>query len=110
MKALERRQAILELLCERRSDTFENLAFEFSVSKMTIYRDVLELSLSYPIYTKSGRHEGGVYVAEDYYLGKQYLSSQQKELLETLSSSVGDNQRKVLESIIRKFGRPSQLK
>ena len=110
MKALERRQAILELLCERRSDTFENLAFEFSVSKMTIYRDVLELSLSYPIYTKSGRHEGGVYVAEDYYLGKQYLRSEEKELLEQLSLSLGDDQKKTLQSIIRRFGRPSSLK
>ena len=109
MKALERRQAIIELLCERRTEKIENLAFEFSVNECTIRRDIQELSLSYPIYTKTGTY-GGVYVAEDYYLGKQYLSSQQKELLETLSSSVGDDQRKVLESIIRKFGRPSQLK
>lgn len=106
MTALERRQAILESLCERRFDTFENLAFEFSVSKMTIYRDVLELSLSYPIYTKSGRHEGGVYVAEDYHLGKRYLSPEQQALLETLSPSLDDDQRKVMVSIIRKFGRP----
>ena len=109
MKALERRQAIIELLCERRTEKIENLAFEFSVNECTIRRDIQELSLSYPIYTKTGTY-GGVYVAEDYYLGKQYLSSQQKELLETLSSSVGDDQRRVLESIIRKFGRPSQLK
>ena len=110
MTASERRQAIIRVLCKRKRETIENLAFEFEVNRTTIMRDILELSLSYPIYTKTGRHEGGVYVAEDYYLGKQYLSSQQKELLETLSSSVGDDQRKVLESIIRKFGRPSQLK
>jgi predicted DNA-binding transcriptional regulator YafY len=109
MKALERRQAIIELLCERRTEKIENLAFEFSVNECTIRRDIQELSLSYPIYTKTGTY-GGVYVAEDYYLGKQYLRSEEKELLESLASSVGDDQRKMLESIIRRFGRPSSLK
>ena len=109
MKALERRQAIIELLCERRIEKIENLAFEFSVNECTIRRDIQELSLSYPIYTKTGTY-GGVYVAEDYYLGKQYLRPDEKELLETLSSSVGDDQRKILESIIRKFGKPNKNK
>lgn len=110
MKALERRQALLELLCERRYDTFENLAFEFSVSKMTIYRDVFELSLSYPIYTKSGRHDGGVYVADGYYLGRQYLKTEEKQLLENLTLAVGDDQRKILESILKRFSRPNKIK
>ena len=110
MKALERRQALLELLCERRYDTFENLAFEFSVSKMTIYRDVFELSLSYPIYTKSGRHDGGVYVADGYYLGRQYLKTEEKQLLENLTLTVGDDQRKILESILKRFSRPNKIK
>jgi hypothetical protein len=51
-----------------------------------------------------------VYVAEDYYLGKQYLRSEEKELLEQLSLSLGDDQKKTLQSIIRRFGRPSSLK
>ena len=109
MKALERRQAIIELLCERRTEKIENLAFEFSVNECTIRRDIQELSLSYPIYTKTGTY-GGVYVAEDYYLGKQYLRSEEKELLEQLSLSLGDDQKNTLQSIIRRFGRPSSLK
>lgn len=109
MKALERRQAIIELLCERRTEKIENLAFEFSVNECTIRRDIQELSLSYPIYTKTGTY-GGVYVAEDYYLGKQYLRSEEKELLEQLSLSLGYDQKKTLQSIIRRFGRPSSLK
>ena len=108
MNALERRQAILELLCERRSETMENLAYEFSVTRRTIINDVLELSLSHPIYTQSGRHGGGVYVAEDYYLGKQFLSKEQKDVLESLIGKVEGSQKKVLESIIAKFGRPSK--
>lgn len=108
MNALERRQAILELLCERRSETMENLAYEFSVTRRTIINDVLELSLSHPIYTQSGRHGGGVYVAEDYYLGKQFLSKEQKDVLESLIGKVEGSQKKVLETIIAKFGRPSK--
>ena len=60
MTATERRQAILEALCERRRETVENLAYEFSVSTRTIKRDILELSLSYPVYTVSGRYHSGV--------------------------------------------------
>ena len=49
MKALERRQSIIEYLCEVRETTYENLMFEFQASKRTIQNDILELSLSYPI-------------------------------------------------------------
>lgn len=108
MNAIERRKAIIEHLCEVRQSTLNNLAFEFNVTKRTIQNDVLELSLSHPIYTQSGRHGGGVYVAEDYYLGKQFLSKEQKDVLESLIGKVEGSQKKVLESIIAKFGRPSK--
>ena len=104
MRAIERRQALIELLCERRFEKIENLAFEFSVNECTIRRDVQELSLTYPLYTKTGTY-GGVYIAEDYYLGKQYLTPEQKALLDSLSLTVRDDERKILESIIRKFER-----
>ena len=73
-------------------------------------RDILELSLSHPIYTQSGRHGGGIYVADGYYLGKQYLSEEQRNVIESLIPTVGDDQRKVLLSIVSKFGRPSNKK
>ena len=105
MTSSERRQAILEALCERRHDKIENLAYEFNVSERTIRNDVLELSLSYPVYTVSGRYHSGVYIADDYYLGKQYLTEEQLELIISLKSKVGDDQRRILESIVKKFGR-----
>ena len=43
----ERRQALLRLLCERRYETIDNLAFEFSVNRRTIRRDIELLSLFY---------------------------------------------------------------
>lgn len=105
LRATERRQALLELLCERRHETMENLAFEFGVSRYTIMRDVLELSISYPVYTVSGRHESGVFVEDDYYLGKQYLSDEQQKLLETMLGNCDENQKKTMLAIIKKFGR-----
>lgn len=105
MKATERRQALLELMCERRHEKIENLAFEFSVNECTIRRDVQELSLSYPIYTVAGSHNGGVFVQDDYYLGKQYLSDEQKELLEAMLVNCDANQKKTMLAIIKKFGR-----
>lgn len=105
MRATERRQALLELLCERRHDTMENLAFELGVSRHTIMRDVLELSVSYPIYTVSGRHESGVFVQNDYYLGKQYLSTEQQALLESLLTKCNADEKKTMQSILKRFGK-----
>lgn len=105
MTASERRMQIIQLLCKRRQERIENLAFEFGVSIRTIKYDIEELSLSYPIYTVPGRHNGGVYIAEDYYLGKQYLSVEQLQAISSLLDKVDDDQRKVLESIITDFGK-----
>ena len=105
MRATERRQALLEIICERRHEKMDNLAFELGVSRKTIIRDVLELSISYPVYTVSGRHESGVFVEDDYYLGKQYLSDEQQELLVTMLGNCDENQKKTMLAIIKKFGR-----
>jgi Predicted transcriptional regulator len=103
VKATERRQALLEVLCSRRSDKVENLAFEFGVCRSTIKNDVLELSLSYPIYSLQG-NGGGVFVADDYYLGKQYLKPSQQELIERLISTSAGDDLKTLQSILKQFG------
>ena len=109
MRATERRQALLEIICERRHEKMDNLAFELGVSRKTVMRDVLELSISYPIYTLSGRHDSGVFVQDDYYLGKQYLSDEQKELLEAMLVNCDANQKKTMLAIIKKFGRKKEI-
>ena len=104
MKANERRMLILETLCARRHDTISNLAFEFNVSIRTIKYDIELLSLSYPIYTQQGgRNSGGVFISEDYYLGKRYLSTEQQELIEKLMNEVTDKDAKVLKGILDRF-------
>ena len=110
MSSTARRQAILELLCERRQEKLETLAFEFNVSRSTIYRDVLELSLSYPIYTIAGSHDGGVFVADDYYLGKQYLSTEQQALLESLLTKCNADEKKTMQSILKRFGKKNKIR
>jgi predicted transcriptional regulator len=88
--ATERRQALLELLCERRHEKIDNLVFEFNVSRSTVKRDVQILSISYPVYTSTGNEKkgGGVHVVEGYYIGRKYLKPNQQALLEQLSSTL----------------------
>lgn len=109
MKALERRQAILEVLCERRYEKVDNLAFEFGVHRNTILNDIIELSLNYPIYTKGGRYDGGVYVDEDFHLAtRRYLSKPQRLLLEKLMVEVDEKEKRVLQSIVNEFANPNK--
>ena len=105
MGALERRDRIIDILCEKRFVKIEYLVNEFSVCEKTIRNDILELSLSYPIYTKTGTW-GGVYIADGYYRDKDYLSSLQRETLESLLGEIDAERKLVLESIIKKFARP----
>lgn len=43
---IERRQLILNVLCERRTETIDNLAFEFSVHRNTIKKDIEQSNCS----------------------------------------------------------------
>ena len=103
--ALERRQEILEVLCERRRESVENLATEFGVNERTIRRDIEYMTLSYPIYTVPGKG-GGVYVSDGYRLGKKYLTDKQAELLEELSKGLTGNELAVMQSILKTFNEP----
>jgi len=77
MSLSERRQRLLEVLCLRRHDTYDNLAHEFNVSKMTIRRDITALTCSYPIETVRGRYGGGVRVKTDYLPYRKTLNAKQ---------------------------------
>jgi len=100
--ASERRRRILEALCLRRHDTRENLAVEFGVSERTVERDVLTLSLDYPVYTVQG-NGGGIYVEDWYKFDGKYLSDEQSELLEALLTSLNGKQSEVMQSILKTF-------
>ena len=103
MTASERRNAILEVLCMRRVEQINNLAFQFGVTGRTIRNDILMLSLEYPIYTLQG-NGGGVYVDEKFKLGKVYLKSEQQELLERILPGLDEKDAETMKSIIKTFG------
>ena len=103
MDAVERRQQILELLCQRRKDTMQNLAAELGVSERTIRRDVETLTRSYPLETVCGRYGGGVRVADWYHLDRQRMSPKQTALLRRLAADLRGEDLEVMEQILLKF-------
>jgi len=100
MSLSERRQHLLEVLCLRRHDTYDNLAYEFNVSKMTIRRDIMALTCSYPIETVRGRYGGGVKVRDDYYPYRKTLDTKQIKLLIKLSAQLDGDDLATISSII----------
>ena len=101
----ERRQMILQVLCERRNELAENLALEFGVSIRTIYYDIENLSYSYPIFTTKGTG-GGVHVVDGFRLGMKYLTDKQYTVLKEISEELSGEKKVVVLEIIRTFAYP----
>ena len=104
----ERRQELLEVLCLRRKDTYDNLAFEFKVSRRTICRDIAVLMCSYPIETFRGRYDGGVRAMDGYYHTYKHpdqnsLTPKQLALLRKLRNQVEGDDLDTINSIIVQF-------
>ena len=103
MSPNERRQRLIEVLCQRRQDTMANLAEEFGVNERTIRRDIEALTLSYPLDTVCGRYGGGVKVADWYRLNRKTLTPEQAALLKKLAPSLQGDDLTVMNSIISQF-------
>lgn len=108
MTASERRMALLEVLCLRRHDTRENLAFEFGVSKRTIEYVVEILSADYPIYSVQGKG-GGIFIMEGYELHKKYLTDKQSKVLQELAVTLSGEGKQVVLSILKDFSKNKEL-
>lgn len=110
MGTAERRIEIMKLLCKRRYETMSVLAEEFGVSIRTINRDIYELTFLMPLYVKSGRYDGGVYVAEDYTMDRMYMSIEEINLLIKIKTIVLDKLSKeeieILNYIIKSYSKP----
>ncbi|UKI52451.1 MAG: hypothetical protein L6V79_02910 [Clostridium sp.] len=103
MTAAERRQAILEVLCLRRHETRENLANEFGVSKRTIEYDVLNLMLTYPVYTVQG-NVGGIYVTDNFRLDRPRMNEKQTALLQKVLLTLSGEDKETMQNIINIYG------
>ncbi len=116
MGSAERRNEIMKILCRRRNDTICNLASEFGVSERTIRRDIEILSLSEPIYTRSGRYGGGVYVMEEYVPTNLYMSNKESEILDKVYLIIKSQKKQVLtseemrvfEGIVKNYSKPQK--
>lgn len=114
METTERRQSILKLLCRCRHATIAELSDIYAVSERTISRDIVALS-KYPIYTRTGRSEGGVYVMDGYYGDPIHLSDEEIKLLikiyeyiqESDESILTEEENAMLEELIDRLSAPS---
>ena len=103
MSAVERRQQLLDLLCQRRKETIPNLAAELGVCERTIRRDIETLTLHYPIETVCGRYGGGVKMADWYYLSRRRLTPRQAALLRRLAADLQGEDLEDINQILVQF-------
>lgn len=103
MGAAERRQQILELLCQRRKETVSNLAAELGVCERTIRRDIETLTLQYPVETVCGRYGGGVKLADWYYQSRRRLTPRQTALLRRLAAGLQGEDLEDMNQILVQF-------
>lgn len=109
MSAIERRQMILEYLSDYRQATYRELAERFGVSKNTIVTDIEELTCSAPIFTVAGKN-GGIRVADGWYIGRRYLHDDQEALLRKLLPGLQLEDQKTMERILMSFAKPITMK
>lgn len=114
MGTAERRREIIKILCRRRHETLSNLASEFDVSERTIQRDIVALSSSFPLYTRSGKYGGGVYVLDGFVMERMYMSKKEISLLQKLYFVAANNpsllnacELALLQSIISQYTQPT---
>ena len=105
MGAVERQEHLLEILCTRKYDTYDNLARDLGVSKMTVRRDVQVLMCHYPIETVHGGRHGGVKVMDGYHLKSKpkSLSREQAAFLQRIRGQFTGKDHEILNSILVQF-------
>lgn len=79
------------------------LASELGVSDRTIRTDILALTAEYPLETVRG-NGGGVRIADWYHPHKNILSKEQISVLEQLFPQANDEQKRVLDQMLREYG------
>ena len=106
MGTAERRLAIYRYLCRYRYAKMSELATEFGVSIRTIQRDIYEIesSLRLPIVTKSGKHNGGIYVLDTHQSAHTYRTLEEVHVLQKahdlLEGTLSFEELRVLEEMI----------
>lgn len=103
VSANERRAEIIRIMVARRQESMQVLARELGVSDRTIRNDILVLTTEYPLETVRG-NGGGVRIADWYHPHKNILTVEQMTVLEQLMSQADDDQKRVLDQMLREYG------
>ena len=110
MGTAERRLEIMKQLCRKRHVTMPTLAKQYNVSVRTIQRDIFELTFMMPIYVKTGKYDGGVYVDENYTMDRMYMNTAELELLtkvkDIVSGKLNAQENMLFEKIIKTYAKP----
>ena len=103
VSANERRAEIIKIMVSRRQENMQVLAAEFGVSDRTIRTDIEVLTAEYPLETVRG-NGGGVRIADWYHPHKNIMSKEQISVLEQMLPLANEEQRKVLNQMLREYG------
>lgn len=103
MSANERRAEIMRIMVARRQENMQVLAAELGVTDRTIRNDILILTAEYPLETTRGNGVG-VRIADWYHPHKNILSKDQMTVLEQLMDKADDEQKKVIDQMLREYG------
>ena len=104
MSVAGRRAELIRILRVRKKDTIENLARELCVSRSTIKRDLLILTVDemYHIDTLPG-NGGGVVFHDINNPHKGILSQEQIDVLTELVGCIGNHQSNVIKGILEAY-------
>lgn len=106
--ATERRIKIIEFLVSKKETTRKELASAFGVSIETIRRDLIDITMFAPIFTKPGNN-GGVYILPEYQFNRYYLTEEEEDCLNGLMVYANDVQQKLIYGILTKFNKNAVL-
>ena len=103
MRIRERQDEIIRILRGRKTETVPRLAQQLGVSRNTIYRDIGQLSIDYPLITQQG-NGGGVTLLELNNPYKNIFSREQQQVLTELLTVANKRQAEVLTGMLEAYG------
>ena len=106
MTALERRMELLRILVMRRQETEPSLAKELGVSVKTVRRDIIALTVDYPLETKAGKG-GCIRVAEWYHPYQHILTREHQQVLLNMIRRGDAYEAHIVQQILEQCGSPS---
>ncbi len=103
--SFDRRMKILSILMNHKIISRLELARTFSVSDVTIAKDIIAISRYAPISSKMGRY-GGIYLIEEYKTERAYLSREEESLIEKIMLTLSGKEQQLLQIVLHKFSMP----